>query len=123
MPDADAPLFGTCPICQRKYRLRSDGTVRGHRDRSDRTQVCVGEYQAPADTPTTNPWRRVTSPAGKGRPMPDAESDARCLCDGAAYFTAEQNAARYPFLRHSECPVHSKFLLHARFLPPGGSDA
>lgn len=34
----------------------------------------------------------------------------RCICDGARYYTDKENAARYPFLRHSECPVHSKFV-------------
>jgi hypothetical protein len=32
--------------------------------------------------------------------------DGGCVCDGAAYYSAEQNAARVPFIVSRSCPVH-----------------
>lgn len=34
------------------------------------------------------------------------EDTPRCICDGAAYHTTEENARRHPFLVNDSCPVH-----------------
>lgn len=34
--------------------------------------------------------------------------ERKCTCDGGAYFTAEQNASRHPFLVNDNCPFHGK---------------
>lgn len=36
-----------------------------------------------------------------------AETVGQCRCDGSAYHSDEENAARHPFVRHPDCPVHA----------------
>lgn len=34
------------------------------------------------------------------------QGDERCICDGAVYFTPEQNRTRRPFIVNGECVIH-----------------
>lgn len=41
------------------------------------------------------------------RAADEAETVGQCRCDGSAYHSDEENAARHPFVRHPDCPVHA----------------
>jgi hypothetical protein len=54
-------------------------------------------------------WGWVERPRGPVEvdDIVDAEViEERCICDGGAYYSGEQNRARRPFIVNQECEIH-----------------